>query len=278
MGYNNTRSQGGKGAMPPPKFLENMAILWFERRFSKQNRVIRLNSKFCPPQISLLATPLGIIHSTTSPGHQFANGKAEAAVKSVKNMLKRTSHDNSDQFIALLEMRNSPRQDVNRSPAQIVFGHFTHSELPAFLKPCTALDVRKRLTRRHQTKQCYDRHARPFKTLHANQHVYFQHPPRNRWTRGTIVRRIGPHSHIVKSIDGSTYKRNRVHICPFNSPDPSHSEPQYYNTSIPVPFVSHCDVTCDSHAVPVNTQPRPVSSNAEDSSCNNNSRPQRAVM
>jgi len=49
MGYNNTRSQGGKGAMPPPKFLENMAILWFERRFSKQNRVIRLNSKFCPP-------------------------------------------------------------------------------------------------------------------------------------------------------------------------------------------------------------------------------------
>jgi len=66
-----------------------------------------------------------------------------------------------------------------------------------------------------------------------------------------------------------------VHIRSFNSRDPSPSEPQYYNTSIPVPFVSHSDVTCDTHAVPVNTQSRPVSSNAGDSSRNNNSRPQR---
>jgi len=50
------RSQGGKGAMPPPKFLENIVILCFERRFSKQNSVIRQESNilalpqfFCPP-------------------------------------------------------------------------------------------------------------------------------------------------------------------------------------------------------------------------------------
>jgi len=49
-----------------------------------------------------------IIHSTTSPGHQSTNGKAEAAMKSVKNMLKRTSHDKSNQYLALLEMRNTP--------------------------------------------------------------------------------------------------------------------------------------------------------------------------
>ena len=168
-----------------------------------------------------------------------------------------------------------PHQDVNRIPAQIVFGHFTHSVLPVVLNPCTALDVRKRLTRQHQTNQCNDRYASPFNTLHANQPVYFQHPLRKWWTRGTIVHRIGPRSYIVKSIDGSTYKRNSVHIRSFNSRDPSPSEPQYYNTSIPVPFVSHSDVTCDSHAVPVNAQSRPVFSNAGDSSRNNNSRPQR---
>jgi len=114
-----------------------------------------------PPRFRHLWQSWHIIHSTSSPGHQSANGKAEAAVKSAKNMLKRTSHDKSDQYLALLEMRNTPRQDVNRSPAQIVFGRFTLSVLPMFLKPCTALDVRKRLTRRRQTKQCYDRHARP---------------------------------------------------------------------------------------------------------------------
>ena len=31
-----------QGAMPPPKFVENIVILCFERRFSKQNSVIRL--------------------------------------------------------------------------------------------------------------------------------------------------------------------------------------------------------------------------------------------
>ena len=31
-----------KGAKPSPKFVENIVILCFERRFSKQNSVIRL--------------------------------------------------------------------------------------------------------------------------------------------------------------------------------------------------------------------------------------------
>jgi len=51
--------------MPPPKFLENIVILCFERRFSKQNSVIRLKSSilappkfFGPSQIFGLATPL----------------------------------------------------------------------------------------------------------------------------------------------------------------------------------------------------------------------------
>jgi len=43
----------------PPKFLENMVILCFERRFSKQNSVIHLKSSILPPlQIFELATPL----------------------------------------------------------------------------------------------------------------------------------------------------------------------------------------------------------------------------
>jgi len=35
--------------MPPLKFLENVVILCFERRFSKQNSVIRLKSYILPP-------------------------------------------------------------------------------------------------------------------------------------------------------------------------------------------------------------------------------------
>ena len=36
--------------MPLPKFLENIVILCFEKRFSKQNSAIRLKSNIVTPQ------------------------------------------------------------------------------------------------------------------------------------------------------------------------------------------------------------------------------------
>jgi len=42
-------ARGIKGAMAPPKYLENIVILCFERRFSKQNSVIRLKSNILVP-------------------------------------------------------------------------------------------------------------------------------------------------------------------------------------------------------------------------------------
>jgi len=57
-------SQGDPKGPFPPKFLENIVILCFERCFSKQNIVIRLKLNilspriFVPPQILGLTTPL----------------------------------------------------------------------------------------------------------------------------------------------------------------------------------------------------------------------------
>jgi hypothetical protein len=42
-------------------------------------------------------------HATSSPGHQQSNGKAKAAVKIVKTLMKKTVKDGRDQFEALLE-------------------------------------------------------------------------------------------------------------------------------------------------------------------------------
>jgi len=44
------RRRGGERGYAPPKFLENIVILCVERRFSKQNSVIRLKSNICPPK------------------------------------------------------------------------------------------------------------------------------------------------------------------------------------------------------------------------------------
>ena len=43
------RSQGGLKGPCPPKFSENIFILCFERRFSKQTSAIRLKSTILPP-------------------------------------------------------------------------------------------------------------------------------------------------------------------------------------------------------------------------------------
>jgi len=51
-------AKGGERGLGPPKILENIVILCFERRFSRQNSVIRLKSNILPPKIFGLATPL----------------------------------------------------------------------------------------------------------------------------------------------------------------------------------------------------------------------------
>ena len=49
-------ARGAKGPCSPPKYLENIVILCFERRFSKQNSVIRPKSSIFRPQNFLAPT------------------------------------------------------------------------------------------------------------------------------------------------------------------------------------------------------------------------------
>ena len=47
--------------------------------------------------------------------HQRANSKAESAVKIMKSLLVKTHKDGGDPYEALLEQRNTPRQDRSES-------------------------------------------------------------------------------------------------------------------------------------------------------------------
>jgi len=51
-----------------------------------------------------------ILHVNSIPGYQ--NEKAEAAFKSAKNILIRTALQHQNEYLALLELRNTSRQDV----------------------------------------------------------------------------------------------------------------------------------------------------------------------
>ena len=73
----------------------------------------------------------GITHVTSSPMHQRANGKAESAVKIMKSLFVKTHKEGGDPYEAMLEQRNTTRQDTGRSPAEMMFNRRTRSFLPS---------------------------------------------------------------------------------------------------------------------------------------------------
>lgn len=87
--------------------------------------------QFSCSEFNLFAKDWHIIHVTSSPMHQQANGKAEAAVKSMKKLLIKTQKEGSDPLEALLEHRNTPRQDVGLSPAELMFKRKTRLLVPS---------------------------------------------------------------------------------------------------------------------------------------------------
>lgn len=168
----------------------------------------------------------GIRHSFSSPAHQQANGKAEAAVKIMKNLMRKSLQEGNDPYMALLEQRNTPRQDTDLSPAQMMFGHHTRSILPMIANENAKQDVsiEKRSQRRATVKKWHDKRARDMSVLQPGQSVYFQHKEKKGWIPGTVIGNYNDNdrTYIVQA-NGVRYRRNRIHMRPTQI---IHNEPQ----------------------------------------------------
>lgn len=155
----------------------------------------------------------GISHITSSPNHQRANGKAESAVKVAKHLMMKCERAGSDQYIALMEQRNTPRQDTGMSPNEMMFGRQTRTLLPQ-LKRGRRQKIAKRENRKKSVKRYHDKSARDHTRLGVGQNVYFEHKSNERWILGKIVDHLGEFTYLIKSQNGATYRRNRLHIRP----------------------------------------------------------------
>ena len=105
----------------------------------------------------------GFNHITSSPRHQQSNGLAENAVKIAKLMLKKCIETREDPYLALLDIRNTPRDSEIGSPAQRLMGRRTRTRLPTsekLLQPegKNAVTVQRQLQAyREKQKKYYDR-------------------------------------------------------------------------------------------------------------------------
>ena len=157
-------------------------------------------------------------HQTSSPGYPQSNGKAESAVKILKNLMVKANADGRDVYLALLDWRNTPTEGIGNSPAQRLFGRRTRTLLPTssqLLEPETVRGVPNKLAGR-QRKQAayYNKGARNLPWLSEGDHVYMAPAPgQSKWKSASVIKYLGNRSYLVKTDDGGgLYRRNRRHL------------------------------------------------------------------
>ena len=167
-------------------------------------------------------------HVTSSPHHQNANGKAEAAVKMAKRTMRKCKDGNGDIYKAFLELRNTPSQGVESSPAQRLLGRRTRAFVPTtanLLRPrgSEIMTREKQRMERIQMKQAfyYNKTAKDLPVLHEGDTVRMKpfQLGEKKWGKAVVNRRLDERSYEVETNSG-TYRRNRIHLRKSNETPP----------------------------------------------------------
>ena len=133
-------------------------------------------------------------------------------------MLHKCHERSEDPYMALLELRATPRQDVHVSPAEILLGRQPRTCIPTKDKVTFQNDDYKirREKRRESVKKCYDRGATTLKVIPTQSPVFYKNA-QDRWCPGKVTARNGRRYQILGE-NGGEYIRNRFHIRPKFTP------------------------------------------------------------
>nr|XP_037272770.1 uncharacterized protein K02A2.6-like [Rhipicephalus microplus] len=162
---------------------------------------------------------LGVTRITTSPYHPRANGMTARAVQEAKKLLKKCGRNRVDFYMALLEWRNTPRDDVLKSPVLRLMGRQIRTLLPvsnSHLEPEAepSKAVHNRLTEIRQRQEIYYNHeTMDLPALFPGQPVSAYDNLQRTWSPAVFLRPAStPRSAILKTEEVREFRRTREHL------------------------------------------------------------------
>jgi hypothetical protein len=167
-------------------------------------------------------------HQTSSPGDSQSNGAAEAAVKSVKRLMKKCQKNNEDPYIGLLNLRNTHTECLDTSPVQRLMQRRTNTVIPTSsdaLEPSVSPDERHAMAAKNIKVAQQHLHRQTLTPLQAGEDVRLQ-PIRSgerMWKRCTVQKHLDGKSYEVITEDGRALRRSENISARFDSITPENT-------------------------------------------------------
>ncbi|KAM7297142.1 uncharacterized protein ISCGN_022295 [Ixodes scapularis] len=170
---------------------------------------------FNSPDFKDFVSKFRITPLTSSPYHPCSNGMTERAVQEAKKLLTKCGCNSFDLCSALLEWRNSLRDQLLKSPVKRLMGRQTRTLLPVpdcCLQPAIVepSEVRSRLQLIRNKKRMYYNKTRALPELHTCKKVSTFDTIAH---TAVVVKRAGPpRFYVIETDDGRVLTRTREHL------------------------------------------------------------------
>ena len=175
------------------------------------------NSPFRSAEFHNFAHKYGFQHNTSSPIYSQSNGRVENSVKTAKAIMTKAAESGNDPFLSLLDWRNTPSESLGASPAQILMGRRTRTQLPTTAGLLINRDfdkVSKALTASKKRQAIYyDVGARKRPPIPLGQTVRVKlRADAPDYKKAEVVKQLPFRSYIVRPEDGTERRRNARHV------------------------------------------------------------------
>ena len=178
--------------------------------------------------------------ASCTPSHAQSNGKAEAAVKNIKKLVKKCGSLNDEFWKGLLAIRNTPAELMVVSKVQDSLHRFLSSNSQFLDKTMKE----KILDAKQKGKSYYNLHTTELPPMTIGYRVAIHSRVNTDWSlRGTIMEIGENHTYSVLTDQRSTLIHNRKYLCPVPSRQecltPTEATSQLENPE-PPPQVNTC--------------------------------------